>query len=288
MSFGKLKEYYNLVKPGIVRGNLLTTAAGFLFACKWHIDWPVFVATLAGISLVIAAACVFNNYIDRGIDAKMARTKKRALVTGSISVSNAMIYAAVLGFAGFGLLLFFVNPLVTLLGLVAMLFYVVFYGIAKRRSPWGTLVGTVPGALPLVGGYVAVTDRINSAALLLFLAMAIWQMPHFYAIAMYRLQDYKAAGLPVWPARHGMRSTKINMLFYIAAYAVVLPFLTVAGYAGVVFAIGMTALNVYWFTKGVQGFRATKDEKWARGMFGVSLLVLLGFSVLLSLGNILP
>ena len=221
----------------------------------------------------------------------MSRTKKRALVVGSVSARNAIIYAIVLDIAGFALLYFFVNTLEALIGLVAMVFYVIIYGVAKRRSPWGTLVGTVPGALPLVGGYVAVTDHIDTGALLLFLAMVFWQMPHFYAIAIYRLKDYRAAGIPVWPARYGMRSTKINILLYIAAYIVIVPLLTVAGYTGVIFAVGMSILSLYWLLRGWRGFRAktaVTDEAWGRSMFGLSLLVLLGFSCLLTLGKVLP
>jgi len=199
-----LKAYYRLTKPGIIYGNLLTAAAGFLFASKWHIVPGLFAATLAGTSLVIAAACVYNNYIDRNIDKRMARTKKRALVQGTISGKHALIFATMLGVLGFALLLAYTNTLVTVIGVIAFIDYVVLYGISKRRSVYGTIVGSISGAAPIVAGYVAVTNQFDLGALLLFFILVYWQMPHFYGIAMYRFDDYKAAGIPVLPVQKGM------------------------------------------------------------------------------------
>jgi heme o synthase len=283
-----LKKYYELAKPERTYANVITATAGFLFASRWHIHFWLLVATLVGTSLVIASACVINNYTDRGIDVKMARTKKRALVNGHISPRNALLYAIVLGLVGFLILGLYVNLLVVVLGVIAYIDYVVLYGISKRRSVHGTIVGSISGALSIVAGYCAVTGRIDGAAILLFLILAFWQMPHFYAIAIYRQDDYEAAGIPVWPLKKGMQSTKVQMLLYTAAFAISALLLTVFGYTGYIYLIIMTLLSLYWLLRCAQGFKVTDNIRWARGTFSLSLIILLVFCGILSVGAILP
>jgi protoheme IX farnesyltransferase len=282
-----LKDYYRLTKPGIIYGNLMTVAAGFLLASKWHIDFKLFVSLLAGTGLIIASACVFNNYLDRGIDAKMARTKTRALVSGKISARNAIIYAAVLAVLGFAILTQ-TNTITFIIGVVAIFSYVVLYGVAKRKTVHGTLVGTIPGAASLVAGYTAVTGKLDMGALLLFLIMLAWQMAHFYSIALYRQKDYKNAGIPVLPVVKGAKRTKLEILLYTFLFVVLVTLLSLNGYSGLVFLLVMAPLGLYWLYKGLQGFDIKKDDKWGRQMFGFSLIVLLTLSVMLSVGSVLP
>jgi protoheme IX farnesyltransferase len=283
-----LRAYYRLTKPGIIYGNLLTAAAGFLLASKWHIHFILFISTLAGTALVIASACVFNNYIDRGLDVKMARTKKRATVTGLISGRKTLIYASVLGFLGFILLALETNWLTFFIGVVAFIVYVVFYGIGKRRSTHGTLVGSIAGAAPIVAGYCAVTDQFNGGAIILFLILACWQMPHFYAIAMFRFDDYRAAGLPVLPVKKGMQAAKIQIVVYIVVFIIATSLLTIFGYTGYIYLIVMLLLGLVWLYRGIQGFHAVDDIKWARKMFFLSLIIILGVSAMTSVGGLLP
>jgi protoheme IX farnesyltransferase len=283
-----VKAYYQLTKPGIIYGNLLTALAGFLLASKWHIDWTLLLALLAGVSLVIASACVFNNYLDRGLDEKMQRTKRRALVTGAIPVSQALVYATGLGTAGFAALIVGTNWLTVAIGVIAFVDYVVLYGLAKRRSEHGTLVGTVAGAAPVVAGYCAVTDRFDGGALILFMILVLWQMPHFYAIAIYRLKDYKAAGLLVWPVKKGLPSTKRQMLGYILAFMLANIALSLFGYTGYTYAAVMTLIGLYWLWLALQGFKTDNDRQWGRQMFFCSLIVILGLSVMLAVGPPLP
>ncbi|HKR81911.1 MAG TPA: heme o synthase [Candidatus Saccharimonadales bacterium] len=282
-----LEVYYRLTKPGIIYGNALTATAGFLFAAKWHVHFWLLLATITGMCLVIAAACVFNNCIDRDIDKSMARTKKRALVTGAVSLRNALMFGVVLLAAGFTTLVLFTNKLVLLIGIGAFLDYVVLYGWSKRRSVWGTVVGSISGAAPVAAGYIAVTDRIDMAAALLFLILVLWQMPHFYAIAMYRLEDYKAAQIPVLPAVRGLHATKVQILCYIAGFMAAVAALTLFGYAGYSFLVAMGALGAAWLWKGVRGFRAANDTAWGRSMFLFSLIIVLALSVALSVGSVL-
>jgi protoheme IX farnesyltransferase len=282
------KEYYRLAKPGIIYGNLLTTVAAYLYASRWHIEAADFLATIFGLGLVIASACAFNNYLDRDIDKKMERTKGRALVTGAIAPRSALVFASASGLLGVALLILFVNALATLAALIGSLVYIILYGFSKRASDWGVIVGSVSGAVPIVVGYVAVTDRFDGAALILFLILALWQMPHFFAIATYRSPEYAAAGIPVLPLRKGMRATKVQIVLYIVAFLCAIAALTAFGYAGYSYLTVMGLVTLAWFALGVRGFRSDNDEKWARKLFFFSLIVLIVFCAALSIATILP
>lgn len=282
------KAYYTLTKPGIIRGNLITAAGGFLLAARGVIDWRLFLYTLLGMAFVIASACVINNYIDRGIDAKMARTKTRASVTGNISYKNAMIFAAALGIMGVITLSLKVSILALSLAVLGFVVYVAAYGLAKRRSVYGTEVGAVAGAVPITVGYVAAAGVLDIGAAILFMILFIWQMPHFYAIAMFRFDDYKSAGLPVMPVKKGMHTTKLYIVAYVLAFTFTATLLTIFGYAGTLYLLGMIALGGVWLVIGLQGFTANNDAEWARKMFRFSLIVIALFSVLISIDFILP
>lgn len=282
-----LAMYYQVTKPGIVYSNAMTAASGFLFAARWHANLLVMLALLAGNALIIASACVTNNYIDRRIDRMMVRTKKRGTANGMITARNALLFAALLAALGFGLLSR-TNLLTVLLGGVAWLAYVVLYGLAKRRTPHGTLVGTLSGGASLVAGYTAVTTRLDLAAMLLFLVMLTWQMAHFYSIAIFRLADYKAAGLPVWPARFGVPSTMRYIMAYVLMFAVTNILLVACRLEGYAYLVIMVTLSGCWLWSGWRGWHVADKAKWARGMFGRSLVVLLVFAIALPSGRLLP
>lgn len=282
-----MRKYYYLTKPGIIYSNAMTAAAGYLFGSNLSVDWVTFLALLSGNALIIASSCVLNNYIDRGIDAKMQRTKKRALVNGTIKTKPALIYASILALAGFGILTL-TNHLTFIIGLIAMFSYVVVYGIAKRKTIHGTLVGTIPGAASLVAGYTAAGHSLDTTAALLFVIMLAWQMAHFYSIATFRFDDYKAANIPVWPVKKGMKSTKLQIIIYAFVFIIANLLMSLLGYTGFIYLVVMSALGLLWLWKGINGFSIPDDKKWARSMFGFSLIVLLVFSAALSINDILP
>ena len=283
-----LKYYYQLTKPGIIRGNAISALAGFLLAARGHINVPTLLAALAGLSLVVASACVFNNLIDRDIDAKMARTKKRALVQGAIKPNNAIGYGLLLGVAGTFILLKGTNALAAALALLGFFFYVIVYGYFKRRTVYGTIIGSISGSLPPVVGYGAAGNHLDGGAIILFLIMTFWQMPHFYAIAMYRLKDYKAAGIPVLPAKKGLHRTKIEIMAYVLAFFGASVALSAFGYTGYTFLAVTTLLAFWWLFTGLKGFRLADNTRWARKMFGLSLVVLLVQSAVICANTILP
>lgn len=280
-----LKGWIELAKPERTFANVITASAGFLLASSWHIDLRLLFGLLIGTSLVIASACVANNVLDRGLDAKMPRTRGRALVTGSVSLAPTIMYCVILGLIGFGLLAWLVNLLVVALGAVAYIDYVVLYGYSKRRTKYSTLVGTVSGSMSLVAGYVAVTGRIDLAAILLFIMMTLWQMPHFYAIAIFRSHDYALGDIPVAPLVDGLAATKRAIIVYIVAFAISCIGLFLAGFTGFVYLIIVVAACAYWIYLALAKYRMPDATMWARLVFKASLSVLLLMCAALAFGR---
>lgn len=276
------------MKPGITLSNTLTAVAGFFLAVSIvPFSLAALIGGVLGTALVIASACVLNNIIDRDIDTRMKRTAKRELAKGTINFKYALIFSIVLGVLGFVLLLTLTNLLTAFFGLLAYVWYVVIYGIAKRTTSLSTLIGGVPGALPPVAGYTALTGTFDTAALVLFLILFFWQIPHFYAISMFRKDDYAAARLPVWAVRFGLKRTKFHILISIVFFAATVPLLTLFGYTGVVYAVAASAIALYWLYKAITLYKKLDDVKWARTMFGISLMTLLVMIALISVGGFL-
>jgi protoheme IX farnesyltransferase len=285
----KFAEYYKLTKPGIIRGNILTAAGGFFLASKGHPNLLLLLSMVIGTSFVIASACVFNNYIDRDIDASMERTKDRALVNGRISSRNALTFAAVLGLLGLLVLALYTNPTTVIVGIIGFISYVFIYTYTKRTTVHGTLLGTISGSTPIVAGYVSVTNHFDLGAALLFLILVFWQMPHFFGIAIYRFDDYAAAKIPVLPVVKGIARAKLQIMVYIFGFIASTTLLTVFGFTGVTFAIVMAILGLCWFWRGFKDYKTTKnDAKWGKKMFLFSLIVILSLSVMLSIDSFLP
>lgn len=267
-----MKRYLALTKPGIIMGNLITAVSGFILASRGHIDYLLFIAALVGLAVVIASACVFNNYLDRKSDQKMVRTQNRPLVLGTVSVRNALVFASLLLILGVSTLAFYTNALTTVLALLGFIGYVIVYGISKYQTRFATEIGSIAGAMPPLVGYAAVTNSLDIGAWILFAIIALWQMPHFYAIAMYRLKDYSAASIPVLPAVKGLFVTKIYMLLYVIAFSIAALMLPLYGYTGVFYLVAASVLAAMWLWLSIKGFKATNDAAWAKKMFLHSLV----------------
>jgi protoheme IX farnesyltransferase len=280
-----IKEYYRLIKPGIVYGNAIPAVAGFLLASRGDIQYGVMLAMLVGISLVVASGCVFNNYIDRDIDALMERTKKRALVTGLVNKTAALRYAVTLFSFGVGLLAVSTNRMTVYAALLGFLVYVVIYSLfVKRTSMHGALIGSISGAMPLVVGYLAVHGVLDSEAVILFLIMSLWQMPHSLAIAIYRLRDYQAADISVTPVRKGIRIAKIEIVIYTKLFITATLSLYVFGYVTYLYFFIMGALGYTWLILALYGLfkKNIDDATWARRVFLFSIIILLVFCIMIS------
>lgn len=278
-----LKHFIQITKPGIIFGNVLSVAGGFFLASKGQIDFGMFLAAVIGTSLVVASGCVFNNCIDRDIDQKMERTKNRVLVQGLVSLKLALLYATILGVAGVGLLHTKTNPLAALLAVIGFVIYVGFYSLYfKRKSVHGTLIGSLSGAMPPVIGYCAVSNSFDFAALTLLVMFSLWQMPHSYAIAIFRFNDYLAAKIPVLPVERGIRVAKRHILLYILAFLVATLMLTFGGYAGLNYLAVAAAMGMYWLWMAWKGYKAVDDTVWARKLFVFSIFTISALSFMMS------
>jgi protoheme IX farnesyltransferase len=271
-----ISHYYHLAKPGMVYGNLISILAAFFLASKeygFHITALIFV--ILGMSFVIASACVINNYIDRDIDAKMERTKDRSLVSGTVTGKMAIRYAMLLGLIGFLSLAIGTNVVTFLVGFAGYFSYIVLYSVAKRTTIYSTVVGSFPGAMPIVAGYTALAGKIDLEVLILFFILVLWQIPHFYSIAIYRLKDYKSSKLKIWPVKMGILNTKWHILSFILAFSLSVVALFIFKYTGYIYLVLALLSCIVWFFFGVFGFFIQDSKWWARRMFFISLFVLL-------------
>ena len=268
-----LQDFLALIKIGIVNSNAITTFTGLWLAL--HFSGSSFLAnldivflTLIGSSFIIAGSCTLNNYIDRDIDHLMERTKGRPTVTGKMQSSRV----ALLGFLLIGLgsvQLFMTTITAGIIGLIGVFSYVVLYSMwSKRLYVSNTIVGSVSGAVPPLIGWAAVDGNLDMMAWVLFLIMFIWQPPHFYALAMRRAEEYRAAGIPMLPVVKGFTRTKRSIILWIIAL-LPLPFLLTE--LGTPFLVLATALNIGWLAVGFYGRKFQDDIKWAKLMFVYSL-----------------
>ncbi|HET9721416.1 MAG TPA: heme o synthase [Candidatus Saccharimonadales bacterium] len=285
----KIRLYFSLTKPHVMMANAITAAAGFLLASQGHIRLGLFLALFFGSTLIIAAACALNNYLDRDIDSKMERTKNRAMVRGAVSGRGAVIFSAVLAITGTLILIFFTNWPVVIIGIIGFIDYVWLYGAwTKRQSIHGTLVGSISGATPILAGYVAVTDRIDAGAILVFIIMFVWQMPEFYSISIYRRAEYKAAGVPVMSVKKGINNTKVQILIYTAAFVAATLLLAALNYTGYVYLTIIGLMGLYWLGLAYKGLKTADNNVWARRMFRFSLNILMVFCLLISINAWIP
>ncbi|AWV45793.1 protoheme IX farnesyltransferase [Hafnia alvei] len=279
-----MKQYLQVTKPGIIFGNLISVIGGFLLASKGSLDVPLFIATMVGVSLVVASGCVFNNYIDRDIDKIMERTKNRVLVKGLIAPKVTLTYATLLGLAGVALLYVAANPLAALLAVIGFIVYVGVYSLyMKRHSVYGTLIGSLSGAAPPVIGYCAVSNEFDAGALILLAIFSLWQMPHSYAIAIFRFKDYQAANIPVLPVVKGISVAKNHITLYIVAFMVATLMLSLGGYAGYKYLVVAAAVSVWWLGMALSGYKKAVDDRvWARKLFVFSIVTITCLSVMMS------
>jgi protoheme IX farnesyltransferase len=279
-----VKNYLLITKPGIIFGNLITAAGGFLLASKGRIDIAVMLPTIIGISLVVASGCIFNNYIDRSIDRKMTRTRNRVLAQRRMSPKTAVCYATLLGVTGTALLWTATSMLSVVVVLSGFVIYVGVYSLyLKRNSVYATLIGSLAGAAPPVAGYCAVSNRIDLAAVILLSIFSLWQIPHAYSIAIFRSDDYAAAAIPVLPVKQGAPAVKKYIVGYILAFVTATMTLTFSGYTGYRYLAVATALGLTWLYLAWSDYKTSDDRLWARTLFIFSIINIVMLSVMMSI-----
>lgn len=271
------KQFYLLAKPGIVYGNTLAAVAGYLLATGAQLPLASALTMSLGVMLVVASAGYANNILDINIDRKMPRTMKRPLPSRNVPLWAAYVGSATLLTAGLTLLGNSLDEakLSVVLAVAGWVGYVLIYGYAKRTTHHSTIIGALPGALPPLIGYTYAAGHIDLPALLLFLMMVFWQMPHFYAISLFRQREYATAGLPLLPLVKGVTRTIAEMRVYV--------FLYLAASLALVITVPLSAaasllllISGLWWAGLAAGQRVAGDDTgWARKVFGWSLMILL-------------
>ena len=277
------KDYYDLTKPGIIFGNIITATGGFFLASNISNFQAIkFIAVMVGMACIIASGCIINNFIDYDIDQIMSRTKNRPTARGIIPLPIGIIYSATLAVVGVILLYTITNNLTVIIALFGLFIYVVIYSLwLKRSSQLGTIIGGISGAIPPIVGYCAVTNYFDTGAIILFLILFFWQLPHFWAISIFRIEDYTKANIPVLPIKKGIRYTQISMLILILIFSVIVSLTTLLGYTGWVYLILTLSINLYWLITGIKGFKIHSQLVWARKMFFISIIVITIVSLLM-------
>jgi heme o synthase len=271
-----------LSKPRITQLVVLTAAAGFYLGSRGAFHLGVFAWTLLGTALVAAGTNAFNMLRERSVDAEMRRTRNRPLPSGRVSPGRALLFATLSATAGIGLLAWRVNLLTAGLALLTLVSYVWAYTSLKRRSTLNTLVGAVPGALPVLGGWTAAGGALDAPAFALFWTLFLWQLPHFLALAWMYREDYRTAQLRMLSVEDpDGRRTALMALLYAAALLPVSLMPTLLGVTGEVYFWGALALGVsYAIAAGLMLRDANRRAWWVFLASIVYLPALLSLAVL--------
>ena len=269
-----LAQYWALTKPRVTQLAIFCAVIGMFLSTSELPPWRLVVIATLGIWLLAGAAFALNSLIEKHIDGKMARTRMRPLPRGELTPWQAIVFSGVLGGIGMWLLGNFVNPLTMWLTCATFVGYAVVYTVLlKPYTPQNIVIGGMSGAMPPVLGWAAMTNQVPAEAWLLALIIFVWTPPHFWALALYRLEDYRKAGLPMLPVTHGVALTRLHILMYTLILVAVstLPF--VIRMAGVLYLAAALALGAIFIGYAWKLYRSYSD-KLARATFSYSIVYL--------------
>jgi protoheme IX farnesyltransferase len=238
------RDYLALCKPKIVALIMFTAIVGMFLAVPGMVPLDALIFGTTGIALAASSAAVINHVVDQRVDAIMMRTKQRPLPRGNLSMESAVVFALVLCVSSMVILVVFVNTLTALLTLGSLVGYGFIYSMyLKRATPQNIVIGGASGAAPPVLGWTAVTGTLDPHSLLLFLIIFAWTPPHFWALAIYRCDEYARAAIPMLPVTHGLEYTRLHILFYTVVLFLVglLPF--VFYMSGIMYLFGAVVLG---------------------------------------------
>ncbi len=275
-----LADYFELTKPRVVALIVFTAVIGMFLAVPGIPPWKALVFGNLGIWLAASSAAAINHLLDRRIDEKMARTSHRPLPSGSLTGRQVLIFALSLGALSMLLLCLFVNWLTAVLTFFSLIGYAVIYTVyLKHATPQNIVIGGAAGAAPPVLGWVAVTGEVHAYALLLFLIIFVWTPPHFWALAIFRREDYARAMVPMLPVTHGVEYTRQQILFYTILLVLVTLLPWFSGMSGVFYLGGVLVLDVVFLYYAIRLMKPP-NEAYAMKVFGYSiwyLMVLFAF-----------
>ncbi len=267
----RLRQYHALTKPRVVQLIVFCAVIGMLLAVPGVPDWKLVLAATVGIWLVAAAAAAFNCLVEQHIDAKMARTAWRPTAKGQLTNSLTLTFSATLCAAGSAVLYVWVNPLTMWLTFATFVGYAMVYTVLlKPATPQNIVIGGASGAMPPVLGWAAMRGEVGPEALILCLIIFLWTPPHFWALALYRVEDYRRAGLPMLPVTHGSEFTRLQVLLYtlVLFAATLLPF--VSGMSGVLYLAAAVVLGTM-FTRYAWMLWRDYSDQLARKTFRFSI-----------------
>ena len=284
------REYFALTKPGVVALLMVTAVAGMFLATEpaGMVPLHTLLPALAGLSLAMMASAAINQIMDQKIDAIMARTEKRPIVTGRINTHAAIVFAVVLAVLSMLLLYFLVNPLTAWLTLFGFVGYAFIYTLwLKRATPQNIVIGGLAGAIPPLLGWTAVTGEVHPYALLLVLIIFVWTPPHFWALAIHRADEYAKAEIPMLPVTHGIPFTRESVLYYTMLLFVgsLLPYLT--GMSGHIYLAAAVVLGLVFLVHAFK-LRFSNDPKLPMKTFGYSITYLFALFTALLVDHYLP
>ena len=276
-----LSAYIELTKPRIILLVLVTAYLGYYLGLRSQgshmatVDsWLILFYLILGTWATSAGAAVLNQVIERRHDAKMARTKNRPLVIGKISPMNALVFGMVLSLGGYVFLYYLINPLTAWISAATIFLYILIYTPSKRITTWNTIIGSIPGALPPVGGWVAATGSLAPPAWILFGILFCWQMPHFLAIAIIYAADYEKGGFKMLPSMYPeSKRTSYVILFFTVALLITSLGLYILKVGGIVYAVGAALLGVAFFMVALKVIMES-NKKNARRLMLASIIYL--------------
>ncbi len=266
-----LRGYYALTKPRVVALIMFTAVVGMFLSTPGMVPLDILFLGTLGIGLAAASGAAVNHVLDQRVDVMMGRTQRRPLPTGQLSTAQALSFAIGLALVSMFVLFAWVNPLTAVLTFASLIGYAVVYTVfLKHWTPQNIVIGGAAGASPPVLGWAAVTGEVSADALLLFLIIFCWTPPHFWALALYRRQEYAEAGIPMLPVTHGDKFTRLHILLYTLLLAAIsiMPFATKM--SGLIYLIGAVILNIQFIGYAVRLY-FRYDDILAKRTFGFSI-----------------
>jgi protoheme IX farnesyltransferase len=260
-----MRDYFELCKPKVVLLMLITSVVGMCLAPSTSIPFIPLIFGNLGIALVASSAAALNHVADQHIDKLMKRTEHRPVAQGRITPKKSILFASILCLVGMLILFFLINPLTAILTFFSLVGYAGCYTLyLKHATPQNIVIGGIAGAVPPLLGWTAVTNSLSPEALLLVLIIYVWTPPHFWALAIYRLEDYAKANIPMLPHTHGVDYTKLNIVLYtiLLACASSLPF--IIHMSGMIYFIGVTWANIVFIYHAVRLYFSTDREQAIR------------------------
>ena len=271
-----MKSFFSLCKPRVTSLIVFTAIIGMYMAkpAAATMYWPLLIATTIGIAFASGAAAAFNCLIEHKIDAIMARTRARALPTGQVSSTQTTIFATILGSTGLAILYFYVNPLTMWLTFATFVGYAVIYTVfLKPATPMNIVIGGASGAMPPILGWAAVNNTVSPESLIMFLIIFAWTPPHFWALALYRREEYAKVGMPMLPVTHGEAFTLLHILLYTVILVAVSLMPYGLGMSGLLYLVSTIILDAIFMAYVIGLYRKYSDDL-AKRTFKYSIIYL--------------